>query len=112
MKKAYLAARSVILWTISGIHFAVVCTFLTFLAIFIDPRKNDWPQRAFFRNILRLAGVKFEVKRSPGFDPDKTSIFISNHVNIFDPSCCIRPFPSSCAVSSLNLISRFRCTAG
>jgi 1-acyl-sn-glycerol-3-phosphate acyltransferase len=85
MKKAYLAARSVILWTISGIHFAVVCTFLTFLAIFIDPRKNDWPQRAFFRNILRLAGVKFEVKRSPGFDPDKTSIFISNHVNIFDP---------------------------
>ena len=34
---------------------------------------------------LRLAGAKFEVKRSPGFDPEKTSIFISNHVNIFDP---------------------------
>ena len=85
MKKAYLAVRSAVLWTISGIHFAVVCTFLIFLAIFIDPRKNDWPQRLFFRNILRLAGVKFEVQRSPGFDPEKTSIFISNHVNIFDP---------------------------
>ena len=85
MRKAYLAARSLILWAISGIHFAVVCTFLTLLAIFIDPRKNDWPQRVFFRNILRLAGVIFEVKRSPGFDPEKTSIFISNHVNIFDP---------------------------
>jgi 1-acyl-sn-glycerol-3-phosphate acyltransferase len=85
MRKAYLAARSLILWAISGIHFGVVCTFLTLLAIFIDPRKNDWPQRVFFRNILRLAGVKFEVKRSPGFDPEKTSIFISNHVNIFDP---------------------------
>jgi len=85
MRTAYLAARSLILWAISGIHFAVVCTFLTLLAIFIDPRKNDWPQRVFFRNILRLAGVKFEVKRSPGFDPEKTSIFISNHVNIFDP---------------------------
>lgn len=85
MKRAYLAVRSAVLWTISGIHFAVVCTFLIFLAIFIDPRKNDWPQRLFFRNILRLAGVKFEVQRSPGFDPEKTSIFISNHVNIFDP---------------------------
>jgi 1-acyl-sn-glycerol-3-phosphate acyltransferase len=85
MKKAYLAVRSVILWTISLIHFGVVCTFLVVLAIFIDPRKNDWPQRAFFRNILRLAGVKFEVKRSPRFDSEKTSIFISNHVNLFDP---------------------------
>lgn len=85
MKRAYLTLRAVVLWTISGIHFAVLCTFLTFLAIFIDPRKNDWPQRAFFRNILRLAGAQFEVKRSPGFDPEKTSIFISNHVNIFDP---------------------------
>jgi 1-acyl-sn-glycerol-3-phosphate acyltransferase len=85
MKKAYLETRSLVLWAISGIHFAVVCTLLTFLAIFIDPRRNDWPQRVFFRNILRLAGVKFEVRRSPGFDPEKTSIFISNHVNIFDP---------------------------
>jgi 1-acyl-sn-glycerol-3-phosphate acyltransferase len=85
MRKAYLAVRSIVLWVLSGIHFAVVCVFLTLLALFIDPRKNDWPQRTFFRNILRLAGVKFEVKRSPGFDQEKTSIFISNHVNIFDP---------------------------
>jgi 1-acyl-sn-glycerol-3-phosphate acyltransferase len=85
MRKAYLTVRAVVLWTISGLHFLVVCTFLIFLAIFVDPRKNDWPQRLFFRNILRLAGAKFEVKCSPGFDPAKTSLFISNHVNIFDP---------------------------
>lgn len=85
MKRAYLTVRALFLWTISGIHFAVVCSFLIILAIFIDPRRNDWPQRMFFRNILRLAGAKFEVKRSAGFDPEKTSIFISNHVNIFDP---------------------------
>jgi len=85
MRKAYLVVRSLILWAISGIHFAVVCAFLVCLAVFVDPRKNDWPQRAFFRNILRLAGVKFEVKRSAGFNPEKTSIFISNHVNLFDP---------------------------
>jgi 1-acyl-sn-glycerol-3-phosphate acyltransferase len=85
MRNAWLTFRSLVLWTISGIHFAVVCTFLIFLAIFVDPRKNDWPQRIFFRNILRLAGVRFEVKRSPGFDSSRTSIFICNHVNIFDP---------------------------
>jgi len=85
MRKSYLAVRSAILWAISGIHFAVVCTFLIFLAIFIDPRKNDLPQRIFFRNILRLAGARFEVRRSPGFDPNRTSLFICNHVNLFDP---------------------------
>lgn len=85
MRKSYLAVRSAILWAISGIHFAVVCTFLIFLAIFIDPRKNDLPQRIFFRNILRLAGARFEVRRSPGFDPHRTSLFICNHVNLFDP---------------------------
>jgi 1-acyl-sn-glycerol-3-phosphate acyltransferase len=85
MRKAWLTLRASALWTISGIHFAAVCTFLLVLAIFVDPRKNDWPQRAFFRNILRLIGVRFEVRRSPGFDPNRTSIFICNHVNIFDP---------------------------
>lgn len=84
MRKAYLTARSLVLWAVSGIHFALVCTFLVVLGIFIDPRKNDLPQRAFFRNILRLAGVKFEVRRSVGFDPARTSIFICNHVNLFD----------------------------
>jgi 1-acyl-sn-glycerol-3-phosphate acyltransferase len=85
MRRIYLTIRSLFLWAISGIHFAVVCTLLIFLAIFIDPRKNDWPQRFFFRNILRLIGVQFEVHRSAGFDPRRTSIFVSNHVNIFDP---------------------------
>jgi 1-acyl-sn-glycerol-3-phosphate acyltransferase len=85
MKKTYLALRSALLWAASGIHFAVVGTFLVFLSIFVDPRNNDRPQRAFFRNILRLAGVRFRVRRAPRFDPERTSIFICNHVNIFDP---------------------------
>jgi 1-acyl-sn-glycerol-3-phosphate acyltransferase len=85
MKNAWLTVRSLMLWAASGVHFAVTATFLIFLGVIIDPRKNDWPQRAFFRNILRLAGVKVEVRRAPGFDPSRTSIFICNHVNIFDP---------------------------
>ena len=63
----------------------MVCTFLIVLAIFVDPRKNDWPQRVFFRNILRLRACDSKCAASPGFDPKRTSIFICNHVNIFDP---------------------------
>src|ERR1700735_588269 len=85
MKHAYLKVRSAILWAISGIHFAVVGIILIALGAVVDPRKNDWPQRLFFRNILRLAGARFEVRRAPGFDPIRTSIFICNHVNLFDP---------------------------
>ncbi|MGH9735829.1 MAG: lysophospholipid acyltransferase family protein [Candidatus Acidiferrales bacterium] len=106
MKKAYWVARSALLWAASGIHFAVVCTFLVFLGIFIDPRKNDRPQRAFFRNILRVAGVKFEVRRSPGFDPTRTSIFICNHVNIFDPFVIYSAIPQF--VRGFELESHFK----
>ncbi|HEV2205787.1 MAG TPA: lysophospholipid acyltransferase family protein [Candidatus Acidoferrales bacterium] len=106
MKRAYLVVRSALLWAASGIHFAVVCTFLVFLGIFIDPRKNDWPQRAFFRNILRVAGVKFEVRRAPGFDAKRTSIFICNHVNIFDPFVIYSAIPQF--VRGFELESHFK----
>jgi 1-acyl-sn-glycerol-3-phosphate acyltransferase len=106
VKKVYLVVRSALLWAASGIHFAVVCTFLIVLGIFIDPRKNDRPQRAFFRNILRIAGVKFEVRRAPGFDSRRTSIFICNHVNIFDPFVIYSAIPQF--VRGFELESHFR----
>ena len=106
MKKAWLTLRSLILWAISGMHFGVVCTFLVFLGIFIDPRKNDWPQRVFFRNILRFAGVRFEVRRAAGFDPKRTSIFICNHVNIFDPFVIYSAIPQF--VRGFELESHFK----
>jgi len=106
MKNAFLTIRSLLLWAASGIHFAVVCTFIIILGIFIDPRKHDWPQRLFFRNILRIAGVSFEVKHSPAFDPSKTSIFICNHVNIFDPFVIYSAIPQF--VRGFELESHFK----
>src|SRR5437899_12748815 len=85
MRKIYLVLRSLFLWIVCGSFFFVVCSLLILLGIFIDPRKNDRPQRWLCRNLLRLAGVEFEVRRSPGFDPRRTSFFIINHVNLFDP---------------------------
>jgi 1-acyl-sn-glycerol-3-phosphate acyltransferase len=106
MRDAYLAVRSAVLWAVSGIHFAIVGVLLLLRGIFIDPRKNDWPQRLFFRNILRLAGATLEVVRSPGFDPVRTSIFICNHVNLFDPFVIYSAIPQF--VRGFELESHFR----
>jgi 1-acyl-sn-glycerol-3-phosphate acyltransferase len=106
MKQAWLAVRSAILWAISGVHFLVVGIFLIALGTVVDPRKNDWPQRWFLRNILRCAGVKFEVRRSPGFDPVRTSLFICNHVNIFDPFVIYSAIPQF--VRGFELESHFK----
>jgi 1-acyl-sn-glycerol-3-phosphate acyltransferase len=106
MKKLYAVVRSALLWVVSGIHFFAVCSFLVVLAIFIDPRKNDRPQRILSRNILRLAGVKFEVRRAPGFDPQRTSFFVVNHVNLFDPFVLYSAVPQF--VRGLELESHFK----
>ena len=106
MRRTWLTLRAIFLWTVSGIHFVVVGTFLVFFGLVVDPRKNDWPQRIFFRNILRLAGVRFEVRRAPGFDPGRTSIFICNHVNIFDPFVIYSAIPQF--VRGFELESHFK----
>ncbi len=106
MRKLYLFLRSAFLWMVSGIHFFLVCSFLILLGIFIDARKNDRPQRILCRNVLRLAGVGFEVRRAPGFDPQRTSFFIVNHVNLFDPFVLYSAIPQF--VRGLELESHFR----
>jgi 1-acyl-sn-glycerol-3-phosphate acyltransferase len=106
MRKAWLRIRTVVLWAVSGIHFAVGCIILLLLKVVIDPRKSDFLQRGFLRNILRVAGVEFEVRRAPGFDPTRTSIFVSNHVNIFDPFVVYSAIPQF--VRGFELASHFK----
>ena len=85
MKMLYLNVRSAFFWALCGLFFFLTAPLLILLAIFVDPRKNDWPQRALCRAVIRLAGARFEVRSSTQFDPKRTGIFISNHVNLFDP---------------------------
>jgi 1-acyl-sn-glycerol-3-phosphate acyltransferase len=109
MKQGYLVLRSMFLWTISAIHFFPICSLLVLLGIIVDPRRNDRPQRWFFRNILRLAGVGFEVRCAPGFDPTRTSFFVCNHVNLFDAFVIYSAIPQF--VRGLELDSHFRIPA-
>ncbi len=85
MKSAWLRLRSAALWIVSLLHFVLFVPVLTTLAVFFDPRRHDWLQRGFCRRILRLSGARLDVQRAPGFDPQRTSFFIVNHVNLFDP---------------------------
>jgi 1-acyl-sn-glycerol-3-phosphate acyltransferase len=106
MRRAWLTARSLVLWAVSGLHFALVGTFLVVFGLCVDRRKFDWTNRGFFRNILRFAGVKLDVRRSAGFDPKRTSLFISNHVNIFDPFVVYSAIPQF--LRGFELESHFR----
>lgn len=106
MKSLWLRTRAAFLWAVSGVHFFVLCSLLVLLGMVIDPRRNDWPQRVFFRNILRLAGVRFHVYRSRGFDARRTSLFVCNHVNIFDPFVIYSAIPQF--VRGFELASHFK----
>ena len=85
MKRAWLSVRSVLLWIVTLLHFFLAAPVLVFLAIFLDPKKHDWLQRAFCPRIVFLAGSRVRAVRAPDFDPKRTCFFMVNHVNLFDP---------------------------
>ena len=85
MRRAWLVIRSIVLWTFSWLNFLISVPMLIAFAAFLDFRRHDWLQRAFCRRIVFLAGTSVTAVRSPGFDPQRTSFFMVNHVNLFDP---------------------------
>jgi 1-acyl-sn-glycerol-3-phosphate acyltransferase len=102
----YLWLRSAFRWALSGAFFFSVCPALILLGIFVDPRRNDAPQRWLSRNAVRLAGARVEVHCSPGFDPNRVCFFVSNHVNLFDPFALYSVLPQF--IRGLELESHFR----
>ena len=85
MKRVWETVRSTLLWAVTLLHFGVVVPVLIFLAIFLNPRKHDWLQRGLCRRIALLSGARLQIERAPGFDAQRTSFFVVNHVNLFDP---------------------------
>jgi 1-acyl-sn-glycerol-3-phosphate acyltransferase len=98
--------RTIFRWVLAGGFFFSVCPVLILLGVFVDPRRNDGPQRWLCRNVVRLAGARVEVRRSAGFDPNKVCFFVSNHVNLFDPFVLYSAVPQF--IRGLELESHFR----
>ena len=109
MKGAWLTVRSALLWVVSGIHFFVLAPVLVFLAILVDTRKHDWLQRGFCHRVMFFSGAKLEVRFAPGFDRSRTSFFVVNHVNLFDPFVLYCAIPQY--VRGWELESHFRIPA-
>jgi 1-acyl-sn-glycerol-3-phosphate acyltransferase len=95
MKRLWEVIRSIFLWLASWLHFLIVVPILIGLAVILDPRKHDWLQRGLCRRIAFFSGAKVVAQKSPGFDEQRTSIFMVNHVNLLDP------FMLYCAVPQL-----------
>jgi 1-acyl-sn-glycerol-3-phosphate acyltransferase len=85
MNRAWEVFRSILLWSASWLHFLIAVPILIGLAVVLDPRKHDWLQRDLCTRIAFFSGAKVKAKMSPGFDPQRTCIFMVNHVNLFDP---------------------------
>lgn len=98
--------RSLLHWTLAFAFFVPVCTFVVALGSVIDPRRFDPLVRWMMRSVVRLAGGRLEVKRADGFDPARTSFFVSNHVNLLDPFVLYAAIPQF--VRGLELESHFK----
>lgn len=105
-RRVWALARSTCHWLLSAAYFFPVSAFLLLLGIFIDPRKNDGPQRMLCRVTMKLAGANLVVRRAPGFDPARTCFFLVNHVNLFDPFVLYATIPQY--FRGLELESHFR----
>ncbi|MGQ0721318.1 MAG: lysophospholipid acyltransferase family protein [Candidatus Eiseniibacteriota bacterium] len=105
-RTAWLAVRSSALWALSALHFFGGGALLVALGAVVAPRRFDPLVRLFMRNQVRLAGARLTVVRSPEFDPERTSVFVCNHVSIFDPFVLYSAIPQF--VRGLELESHFR----
>jgi 1-acyl-sn-glycerol-3-phosphate acyltransferase len=97
---------SVLLWTVSWIHFVIGTTLVLLLGAIFGPKRIDRILRFHCRNVVRLAGARLSVRRAPGFDPSRTCLFVSNHVNIFDPFVLYSALPQF--FRGIELESHFR----
>lgn len=106
MKRLREILLSLILWGLSWLHFLIVVPVLIALAVFLNPRKHDYLQRGLCRRIAFFSGAKVIVREDPGFDRTRTSFFMVNHVNLFDPFILYCAIPQH--VRGWELESHFR----
>ncbi len=83
--KIALILLNLLLWPVSLLHFVLHTLWLILLGSLFGTRRVEWYVKIWARCILFFTGAWREVRRAPGFDPKKTYLFVSNHVNLFDP---------------------------
>ncbi len=75
---------SVFLYLIGSISFLILGTSVIACSFLFKPRQYDKFAKLLCRILLKVFFIRVEVIGSENVDPNKTYIFMSNHVNIFD----------------------------
>lgn len=106
MRKAGLILLNLVLWPVSIVHFILHTLLLMLLGELFGTRRVDPLVKFWARSVLFLAGGRLEVRRPPDFDPERTCLFVSNHVNLFDPFVLCPSIPQY--VRGVELESHFK----
>jgi len=85
MRRPLHIAFSAVAWPLGFLHFTLCAVLLVTLGAVFGQRRIDGLLRFCARNVVRIAGARLRVRLAPGYDPRRTYLFVSNHVNLFDP---------------------------
>jgi len=75
----------VLIWGVGLLAFALLAIGVILLTFFLPPQRYEGFTKWASRTLLRMIGIRVRVEGRENIDPAKTYLFISNHVNIFDP---------------------------
>ena len=84
MKKVTERLVSLIVWTSGVCAFVLLGLFILFATLFIDPKHIDGFVKTGCRYILRSLFIHVEVQGLCNVQPNRTYLFVANHVNLFD----------------------------
>jgi len=101
-----LAARSLLRWSAGFAFFAAGALVVLAATAVRPPDRTLRLQRWICRTLMRIAGARLIVEAPRGFDAGRTCIFVSNHVNLFDPFVLCATIPQT--IRGLELESHFR----
>lgn len=76
---------SALLWIVSWIHFVIAIPVALVAGAVLGRKRIEKLLLVVSRNVVRCAGARTEARMPPGYDPSRPCIYVSNHVNVFDP---------------------------
>jgi len=106
LHRAWLVARSAVLWTADVLGFCIAVPTLLLVAAVVGQRRIEVFLRPLARALVWGAGAKLEIRHAPGYDPHRTCFYVCNHVNLFDPFVIYPAIPV--LFRGLELESHFR----
>jgi len=75
---------SILIWILGSVYFVLLIPFAILLMILFKPKVYDKTVKCICRFFIRGLFIRVRLEGLENVEPNKTYIFMSNHVNIFD----------------------------